>query len=104
MKPREFYEQIQSIEQPECLTLQPLRVIADHVDARAARLLLFLIAEWPDMTQGEAEEILGTALWWAKFWASAWTAEQQSEAAEDSRSAAPPEAGASHTEWTRTPQ
>lgn len=82
MKPREFYEQIQSLTEPELLMLQPMRVVADHIDARAARLMLFILEAWPEMTQGELEELLHTATWWAVFWASAYRAEREERAPE----------------------
>lgn len=71
MSPKEFYERMATLTERELLTLHPgpFAFIATPADALASRLMLWLISEMPpDSTQGDLEEVLQMALWWAQFW------------------------------------
>jgi len=69
--PKRFYEQIATFQDKELITLAPgpLVMVAAPVDAWPAKLLLWLHEKLPEeTTQGDLEDILDMALWWARFW------------------------------------
>lgn len=47
--------------------LPDVSIAIGPTDSRSAKLLLQLFAEYPDMTQGEIEDILDTAKWWLMY-------------------------------------
>jgi hypothetical protein len=74
MTPKEFWQQIATLETKEVITLaptpagEPLTMLACAADAWAARLMLWLIEQLPpETTQGELEDILDMTKWWAQF-------------------------------------
>ena len=73
MRVKDFYENLSQVTASTELTLSPgpvtLKVNAQ--DALAARLLLWLEQEMPpDATQGDLDDVLDAAKWWATFWAA----------------------------------
>ena len=73
MRVKDFYEGLSQVTASTELTLSPgpvtLKVNAQ--DALAARLLLWLEQEMPpDATQGDLDDVLDAAKWWATFWAA----------------------------------
>lgn len=72
MTPNEFYKQLATVKEAERITLGPgpLVMVVGWQDALSARLMLWLIDNMPaESTQGDLEDVLGNALWWARFWA-----------------------------------
>ena len=73
MRVKDFYEGLSRVTASTELTLSPgpvtLKVNAQ--DTLAARLLLWLEQEMPpDATQGDLDDVLDAAKWWATFWAA----------------------------------
>lgn len=81
MTPREFYQQISEVDERTRITLAPgpLEMIASREDGLAGRLVLWILQEMPDLTQGELEEVLQTALWWSRFWACMYAADHKKQ-------------------------
>lgn len=72
MTPHDFYEHIQSIDQPQ-VTLSPgpfIIKVSQH-DAMAAKILLWLEDQMPeDATIHDLTKVLDAAQWWSTFWSS----------------------------------
>ena len=84
MTPKEFWQQIATLETKEIITLapkpggQPLTMLASEADMWAAKLMLWLIEQLPaETTQGELEDILDMAKWWAQFWHMTYQAKKE---------------------------
>lgn len=69
MRPRQFYESIRDTQEEALLTIGRIEVVATRYDGMAADLILHLLATYPDLTQGETEEVLSIASFWVRFWA-----------------------------------
>ena len=39
-------------------------------DAAAAKLILWIQEQWPEITEGQTEGVLLAALWWTQYWSS----------------------------------
>lgn len=70
MKVKDFYEGLSRLTASTELTLSPgpVTLKVNVQDALAARLLLWLEQEMsPDATQGDLDDVLDAAKWWATF-------------------------------------
>lgn len=73
MTANEFLELLASYKLGESVTLPVPIKIGEH-DCLAAQLILWLIEQLPeDATQGDIEDVLDMAKWWAIYWGSAYT-------------------------------
>lgn len=63
MTPQEVLEQLKRGGQFQYVIGHPVAI--GPADAKAAALLLWVAERWPEMKQGELDEVLVAALWWS---------------------------------------
>ena len=67
---------MENVTEGENVTLITNRIAIGKSDARAAAVLLWIENEWPDITQGETDDLLNAAIWWSVFFGAADKANQ----------------------------
>lgn len=72
MTPQEFFQRMAGMPENETAQIKlPMPIEINHTDIWAAKMILWLAEQKPDITLGEVEAILDSARWWSVFWASA---------------------------------
>lgn len=69
--PKAYLESLVGQTEPMKLSLPPIPIKVNKQDFMAARLLLWLHEQMPeDATQGDLDDVLDAAKWWATFFAA----------------------------------
>ena len=76
MTAESFYKVIAKLKPGSPIGLNGLEFECSEADVLAAKIVLYLLAEHPTVTQGEVIDALQAAVFWETFWAGLLTGQE----------------------------